>query len=162
MTRLALLLPLVVLVGCKDDPPPPKAKTAPTPAAKAGDTTPPAFDRGGNTNYQAGGGATQAVRQAARRTVALNDMKNLGTYIADLELQNNRMPTKADIVAAVKSDATVSKLIADGTIILTGTTKRAGLWAYEAEADTKGGIGLVGGTPNRHTADEIKTHLQNN
>lgn len=157
MTRFALLLTLAVLAGCKDNAP--KAKTAATPAAKSSDP-PPAFERGGNTNYQAGAGATQAVRQAARRTVALNDMKNLGTYIADLELQNNRMPTKADIIAAVKADPTVSKLIADGTIILTGTTKRAGLWAYEIDADTKGGIGLVGGTPNRYDAAQIKTYLQ--
>ncbi len=152
MTRYLLLVGLAVTVGCKDDAP--KAKTAATPAAKS--TEPAAPSGGGNTNYVSGGGAVQNVRQAAKRVDVMNEMKGLGLTITQMEITNGRMPTKADIVAEVRSDAKLSKLIADGTILLTGASSRSGLWAYEVDADTKGGIGLVGGTPNRYSADEIK------
>ena len=161
MTRLALLLPLALLAGCTEDVPKPKA--APAPAAEKASEPPAGLGRGGNTNYQAGGGATQAVRQAARRAVAINDMANLGKFVTQQEIELGKMPSAAEITAALKADPsyrTIAGLIADGTIVLTGSKNKSGLWAYETEADTKGGIGLVAGVPNRYSADEIKNLKQ--
>ena len=155
MTRLALLLPLALLAGCKEDAP--KPKTAPTAVAKA---EPAPSGGGGNTNYVAGGGAVQNTRQAAKRTVALADMSQLGVSITALADTIGKMPTAQEIQADLKSTPTLLKLITDGTVILTGTQSRSGLWAYELDADTKGGIGLVGGTASRYQADEIKNLKQ--
>ncbi len=158
MTRLALLLPLALLAGCKDDAP--KSVSPPTPAAKA---EPAPSGGGGNTNYVAGGGAVQNSRQAAKRADLTNDLANLGTFMTDQEITLGKMPSAAEVTAALKADPNfrkVSELVAAGTIMLTGTTSRSGLWAYEIEADSKGGLGLVAGRANRYTADEIKNLKQ--
>jgi hypothetical protein len=146
----------LLAAGCEKK----KAKTTPTTAAtaKGGDTPPPAAG-GGNTNYQGGAGAAQNIRKAGKRTVALNDMKTLGQAI---ELKYNdlgKMPTKQEILADLSQYPNILSLVKDGTVILTGTTDHAGLWAYEVEADTKGGIGLVGGVANRYDAATIKQYL---
>lgn len=162
MTRSLLLVGLAAAAGCTADVP--RSKTAPTaaPPAKA-EPAPEAPASGGNTNYQAGAGALQNTRQAARRTVALNDMANLGKFIQAQEIELGKMPTAAEITTALKADPNmrpVSAAVADGTIVLTGTSSKSGLWAYEVDADTKGGIGLVGGVANRYSADEIKNLKQ--
>lgn len=165
MTRSLLFVGLAAAVGCTADVP--RSKTAPTaaPPTKAADPTPdPApTSGGGNTNYQAGAGALQNTRQAARRTVALNDLANLGKFIQAQEIELGKMPTKAEITNALKADPSyrsISAAVADGTIILTGTSNKSGLWAYETDADSKGGLGLVGGVASRYSADEIKRYLQ--
>jgi uncharacterized protein (DUF1015 family) len=106
-----------------------------------------------------GGGAAQNVRQAARRVVALNDMNQIALTIAQLELDNNRMPNVNEIYTALSAYPNLKKLIDDKDVILTGTNKREGLWAYETEADVKGGIGIVSGTASRYSADDIKQML---
>jgi hypothetical protein len=114
----------------------------------------------GNTNYQAGAGAVQNIRKAGQRTATLNDMQQLGLLMTQMELESNRMPQPADVKTSLRRDAPkVLALIEDGTIILTGTRERGGLWAYETEADQRGGVGLVAGTPRRMQADEIRQML---
>ena len=116
---------------------------------------------GGNTNYQPGFGAVQAVRKAGLRTINLNEMKQLGLSVMQAADDFGKMPTAAEIKQMVQQDKTLAGMIADGTLILTNTTNRGGLWAYEVEADTKGGIVLVAGTASRATADEVKQYLAN-
>ena len=86
-------------------------------------------------------------------------MKELGTAIMQWEIDNGRMPTKVEITTLVKGYANIASHITEGNIILTGTTDRSGLWAYEIEADVKGGIGLVSGVASRYDADAIKQYL---
>lgn len=110
----------------------------------------------------AGGGAIQNVRQAVKRVVTDNDLYQLGIIILDLELTGGKMPTASEIKAALTGDgASLRKKIDEGAIILTGTTNKAGLWAYEVDADKAGGIVLTGPTPNarRESADEVKALL---
>ena len=45
---------------------------------------------GGNTNFVPGGGAVQNVRQAGRRTIALNDFHQLGIAIKQVEILDGR------------------------------------------------------------------------
>ncbi len=140
----------VIGLGCK------KKAAAPVPTP-----TPDASGGGSsqNTNYVSGGGAAQNVRLATKRTVALNDMHTLGIAITQWELDNNRMPSVAETKQLLAQYPNILAVVNDGTIVLTGTAERGGLWAYEVDADTRGGIGLVGGTASRYDATAIKQYL---
>src|SRR5262249_15842702 len=121
---------LLGATGCKKKTPP---TSQPTDAA----ATQPTGVRG-NTAYVAGGGAAQNVPQAARRTAALKDMHQIALTISQWEIENNRMPNVNEIKSLLASSPNLKKLIDDGDVILTGTNRRDGLWAYEVEADVKG------------------------
>ncbi|QEL17021.1 hypothetical protein [Limnoglobus roseus] len=146
----------IALSGCKK-------KNAPMAVTKPSDPEPapaPIDDR--NSAPIAGGGAIQNVRQAAKRTVALSDMHQLGIMILQYDLDNNKLPTVSEIKAMLTGDgASIRKQIDEGTIILTGTKDKAGLWAYEVDADRAGGIVLTGPSANarRASADEVKALL---
>lgn len=140
-----------------------KKKNSAAPAPKPNEQAPapaPIDDR--NTAPVAGGGTVQNVRKAAKRAVTMNDMQQLGTLIFSYELENNKMPTVSDIKAFLKPDGmNILAAIDEGAIILTGTTDKRGLWAYEVDADRAGGIVVTGPTPaaRRATADEVKALL---
>ena len=142
---------LAAVVGCKKVAQPTDITTTPTF---------PVDDR--NTNYRPGAGALKNTAQAGKRLAQLTQMEQLGTIMFALELQDNKMPTvdgvKADLMA--NPDARdLLKLINEGVIILTGTTDRQGMWAYEIDSDKVGGIILVSGRARRATADEVKKYL---
>jgi hypothetical protein len=151
----------VVGGGCKKNPPKPAATTPTAPAPTQ--PTAPSPPAGADTQYQAGAGAIQNARKAAERTQLLSLMNGLGVYILSLDTDKGKMPTKQEVYAALKDDITQRPLlekINDGTIILTGSTNRAGLWAYEKGADVSGGVGLVGPSAQRLSADDIKKLLR--
>ncbi|MGL4419984.1 MAG: hypothetical protein ACRCZF_04905 [Gemmataceae bacterium] len=144
--------------GCQKKPAP--APVAQAPAAPA----PEPVDKR-NTNFVPGGGVVKNVAQAARRVVTLNDMSQLGILILALELQNNKLPTVAEIKADLQANPdarNILKAIEEGVIVLTGTKNKSGLWAHEIDADKAGGIVLRGpnGTAERATADEVKQSLE--
>jgi hypothetical protein len=141
---------LLGAAGCK--------KTKPTTAPTEETPSQPTGVRG-NTSFVPGGGAVQNVRQAGRRTITLNDMHQIGLAISQWEIENNRMPNTNEIKSLLASYPNLKKLVDDGDVILTGTTKREGLWAYEVEADVKGGVAIVSGTAARYSADDIKQYL---
>jgi hypothetical protein len=144
---IAVALASALSTGCRKKPSAASASAATTLAPS------------NNTNYVAGGGAVQNVRQAARRTVALNEMSQLGQLI---ELQYNetgKMPNVQQIKDNLAQAQSILAQINDGNIILTGTTDHAGLWAYEVDANTKGGIVLQAGSARRATKDEVKQLL---
>jgi hypothetical protein len=177
---LALILALAV--GCKkpkptqaDSNPPPAPAPAPS-AAKGGTNgvggnvgvVPSAVGGGIVTNPGAaaggggGGGAIQAVRKAARRTDALNEMNTLGQVISFMQNDLGRMPTREQIVGELKQYPKLLGAVNEGAFILTGTTQAGGMWAYEADAENSGGIALIGGRAARSTADEVKQYLRGN
>jgi len=138
----------VIGFGCKK-------KTAPPPPATAPDS-------GGSskgTQYVAGGGAIQNTRQAAKRTVVLSDMHDFGIAITLWKDDNTRMPSIAEMKQIAAAYPKILAAINDGSIILTGTTDASGLWAYEVDSETRGGIGLVAGTASRYDAQTIKQYL---
>ena len=153
---LILLGAVLVAGGCKkkNSAAPVAKKEEPAPAA------PPVDDR--NTAHVPGGGTVQNVRKAAKRAVTMNDLQSLGTFIFSFELDNNKMPTVSEIKAMLKPDGlNILAAIDEGAIILTGTTDKRGLWAYEVDADKAGGVIVTGPTPaaRRATADEVKQLL---
>jgi hypothetical protein len=106
-----------------------------------------------------GGGAVQAVRKAARRTQALNELNTLGQVISFMQNDLGRMPTKEQIMAELRQYPKLLEAINEGSFILTGTTEAGGLWAYEVDADKIAGIALIGGKATRTTPEDIQRYL---
>lgn len=173
---LASVLVFVVATGCKKKTPPaaePDSAPAAVPPSKnpssggdGGGGVVPAGGLGVVINPSAalggggGGGAAQAVRKAARRAQALNELKNLGEMIELMRTDVGRMPTRDQIMAGIKRDlAGVYKAIEEGSYILTGTMDGGGLWAYEVDADKQPGLALIGGRAVRSTPEEVQRYL---
>lgn len=172
----------VIALGCKKQPKATEPDTSPPPGA-VGQKRPPANSGGGNDNVGVlpaggigvvtnpgaitggggGGGAVMAVRKAARRTQALNELKNLGEFIASMQDEFGKVPSKERIMEALKTGApAIYKAIEEGSYILTGTTEAGGLWAYEVDADTKPGIAVIGGRATRSTPEELAPYFRKN
>ncbi|MFO0796747.1 MAG: hypothetical protein U0804_04665 [Gemmataceae bacterium] len=183
MRRFVLLAVCVLaLAGCKKKPKPAPVEPDPAPGLKKDGLPPegPAPSGGGGGGgggiiaagggigvvnpVQAlggggGGGAAMAVRKAARRTQALNELKNLGEMIFAMQLENGRMPTVNQIKEALQQSPQLLTAINDGAYILTGTTEAGGLYAYEVDADKQPGIAVIGGRATRSTPEELKPYL---
>ncbi len=161
MRPLALIAAagFLLTAGCGDLFSSKKKTTAATTASTA--TTPAPSGGAAQTNYQAGGGAVQNTRQAAKRTEVLNEMNTLGQVIAEYDATFGKMPNANEIKTALQQYPKVLALVNDGSIVLTGTSNRGGCWAYQSEADTKGGIVLVGGRASRMSADEAAQTIRN-
>ena len=170
------VLAIFLTAGCNKKPketvpdsPPPPSTTTPSPAkittARSSSETVPSVsaNSGGNpssgTRTGGSGGLVQNIRQAARRTDALNEMRTLGQEISLLLAEFGRMPTKDQILAAVKTNLKLSAAINEGAFILTGTTEAGGLWAYEVDADVSPGIALIGGTAAKSTPEELARYF---
>lgn len=162
-TMLTLVAGLALIGGgCKKNPPKPAA-TIPTAPAATQPTAPAPPPAGAGTQYQPGAGALQNVRNAAKRTELLAMMSGLAIHIVALDTQNGKMPTRQELYDAIKNEVSERKLVEqinDGTIILTGSTDRSGLWAYEKGADVSGGVALIAGRADRYSAEDIKKFLQ--
>jgi hypothetical protein len=154
---IALLATTVAAVGCNFTVNIPKRPTQPTEEA------PPTVDDR-NTNYRPDQSALRNTKRAGERLAQMNDFQAVQLFILDFDLNNNKMPTVAEIKASLKAAADtqhVLKKIEDGVIILTGTTNRNALWAYEVDAEKAGGIVCLGPSGNirRATADEVKQYM---
>lgn len=184
MRSLLIIVVLAAAAGCKKSKPAPP-DTGPPPAA---DRNPPAVpdsrapQAGGSgpgvipspagggvvTNPGAaaggggGGGAVQAVRKAARRTQALNEMNTLGQVISLMQADLGRMPTREQIVAELRQYPQVLAAVKEGAYVLTGTNQAGGLWAYEADADRTPGIALIGGRATRTTPEDLAPYFRKN
>lgn len=135
------------VTGC--DLPLPKKKP------KSAETTPTIDDR--NTNYRSGDSTLRNSLRAGQRAGLMVEMDQIGKMISQTVILDDRMPSAAEITKDVQQQSgKLAGLIADGTIILTDTTDKRGLWAYEVDSDKAGGLVLVGGTVSRATADDVK------
>jgi hypothetical protein len=159
MRRLGFLLlaASVAAVGCNLTINVPKR---PTEATETTPTSAPVDDR--NTNYRPDQSVLRNTKRAGDRAAMMNDISQLGLLINALDLLNNKMPTKAEIMADLEANVQardILKKIKEGVIILTGSTNRDGLWAYEVDADKVGGIVYYGGRAERATAEDVKKYL---
>jgi hypothetical protein len=113
-----------------------------------------------NTHYRPGQGTLRNVLRSGQRGAAKVDFTQLQVYIFDHELNNNRMPTIDETKQILQAEApNLRKKVDDGVIVLTGTTDRKGLWAYEIDADKAGGIVLMNNAVADATADDVKDWL---
>lgn len=99
----------------------------------------------------AGFGAAQQVRQAVqKKAVTGNEMKNLHLFIETASLASGAMPSLQEITAGVqREDKKLAEMLADGSVILTGTKTRESCWAYEKDAATTGGWIVTPSGPER-------------
>ncbi|GIW84892.1 MAG: hypothetical protein WHU94_04845 [Thermogemmata sp.] len=174
---------LILSAGCHkskpkppDTPPPPAvsahndSQDAAAKKAGSGDETP-----GGGLIYPAGGvgivtpgvigggggGAIQAVRKAARRTQARNELHNLGLLIEQMRDPFGKMPTREQILQELqRSYPQLYQAIQEGSYILTGTTDGSGVWAYEVEADIRPGLAVIGGRVTSISPEELARYLR--
>ena len=145
--RTAILLAVALATGCSKKPKSDAPAAAPAPS-------------GGGTNYQVGGGAVQNVRQAARRTVELNDLKNLGLEIEFQYNDTGKMPDAERVTALAKANKNLAGAVDDGSLVVTGTSDHGGVWVYEKDAPEKGGVALIGGVAQRVQGDELAAKLK--
>ncbi|MDY3563203.1 hypothetical protein R5W23_004702 [Gemmata sp. JC673] len=97
---------------------------------------------------------------AAKRVVAMADMRDLQLFIDTASLASGKMPSGAEIYEAlVAARAPTAALVKDGAIVLTGTRERESVWAFEANAYLKGGLVVSQNGVERLTADELKQRL---
>ena len=118
--RLFLILALMLLpvAGCKK-----KAKKAEPETGSS------------STSYQAGGGAVQNVRNAARRIEVKNELAQIRTFIEYAYSSTGKMPSAQETYAALQKEAPkIAKMIDDKIISLAPTQQREGIWAYETAA----------------------------
>ena len=114
-----------------------------------------------NTNSRPGQTVPGGAYRAGKRAGLMGEMQQIGQDISVTVQLDDRMPNAAEIKASLQtSSAKLAALVADGTVILTDTADKRGLWAYEIDSDRAGGIALVGGTPNRYSAEQITAMLK--
>jgi hypothetical protein len=153
MRTFLLLVPVAAVVACGCDQIM-KPKTKPTAAAPEAAKT----DSGGGGGP--GFGAAQQTRQAVQRTVTANELKNLHLFIENASLATGKMPSVQEIWAAVQQeDKKLAEFLHDGTIVLTGATTREACWAYQKDADTKGGWILTSSGAERVDAATAKQRI---
>jgi hypothetical protein len=125
MKRYAMLpLLLLLALGCK------KTMDKLADDAKPGADEKPQLIPKGSGDLSGGGGAAQAVRNAAARTandVELNDLK---LAIATAAADDGKPPSAERIKEEVRQNGKLTALIKDEVIILTNTQKKDGIWAY--------------------------------
>jgi len=108
-----------------------------------------------------GGGTIQAVRKAARRTQARNELQQLGLFIEQMRDPFGKMPPREQILQELRQGyPQLYQAIQEGSYILTGTTDGSGVWAYEVEADIRPGLALIGGRVVSTTPEELVHYLR--
>jgi hypothetical protein len=114
-------------------------------------------------NLPPAAGASQAnpvVPAAAQQAVAPADMRDLQVFIHDASLAAGKMPAPGVIYAAlVAARSPAAERVRSGAILLTGATRREGVWAYETRALTQGGLVVSQNGVETLSAAELKERL---
>ena len=130
-----VLVLLVALSGCKPRPRPPTTTKAEDPVVSM----------------------VQGVNRAVKRHVTLVEMHDLHLFIETAYGASGKMPTKEFIFDAMKKEnPKLFQMLQDGTIILTELQTHEGVWAYDKDARTQGGIVLTHNGASRMTLEEVK------
>jgi hypothetical protein len=105
-------------------------------------------------------GLVEKVHAKVKETVNAIEMHDLHLFITDMEIAQGKMPSKDEVRAyAKKENPKLSKLLEDGTIVLTGTRTRESVWAYEKDAPTNGGWVITNVGESKMTAEELQKAL---
>jgi len=97
---------------------------------------------------------------APAKRVEMADMKEVWIYIENRSGASGKMPSPAEVYAAlVKTGSPAAELVKSGAIILTGTTDRESVWAYETQARLQGGLVASQNGVETLTAAELQARL---
>ena len=113
-------------------------------------------------NNQIPHGPVQAVRGAVGRTVNENDMRNLHIFLENASSATGSMPDKNAIMAQLNSSQDARNLVTainEGLIVLTGSTQRESVWAYEKNATINVGWVITNNGVERMDANSVKRML---
>ena len=114
-----------------------------------------------NTNFRPGGASLGNMYRAGKRAGLMGEMQQIGQLVSVTVQVDDRMPSAAEIKSDLQQgSAKLAALVADGTVILTDTKDKRGMWAYEIDSEKAGGIALVSGTPGRYSAEQITAMLK--
>lgn len=108
---------------------PPPATTGLPPVVTTG-TNPVAPNQAGNLTVTGGQGAIQSPRMAAARTVNDVQLKNLHLSMFQTWQLDNRVPSVDEVMKEARQNAQLYPLLKEGVVILTGTNRGDGVWAY--------------------------------
>ena len=100
----------------------------PTYSSSTGGATAP--NQSGNLSVTGGQGAIQSPRMAAARTINNAQLRDLHLNMSQTFLLDNRVPSIDEITNEAKKNSQLYPLIRDEVIILTGTNRGDGVWAY--------------------------------
>lgn len=130
MRSLAFVALVVALAGCNKKPKPAQPDTEPPKHVSSGGGA-LAPNQSGNLSVSGGGGgAVQATRKAAARTVNDAQMKDLHLSLSQAFLIDNRLPTAKEILDEARKNPQLLPLLQEEVIILTGATRGDQVWAY--------------------------------
>jgi hypothetical protein len=142
---------------------------APAPNANAGQPNPPPAQPAPNAPaavpMPAPGVGVLQPQPAATTPVKFSpvgeaDMKEVWIFIENTSLASAKMPARVAVFQAlVAAESPAAKLVKDGSIILTGTPAREGVWAFETRAITDGGLVASQNGVERLTAAQLKARL---
>jgi hypothetical protein len=127
MRSLTFVALVVALAGCTKKPKSTEPDTGPPKHVSSGGG-PLAPNQSGNLS--GGGGAIQATRKAAARTVNDAQMKDLHLSLSQAWLLDNRLPTAQEIMDESRKNPQLLPLLQEEVIILTGATRGDQVWAY--------------------------------
>jgi len=113
------------------------------------------YSGGGNPTVH---GAEQAVRKAVERTVTQAELHDLHLFMNTVKGASGRVPTSQETWEALNrpdGNRKLVQLIQEGLIVLVPTPQEEGLWAYDKNAPTAGGIILTHSGVERVTAQDF-------
>ncbi len=114
--------------GGRRTPPAPPPQPPPSYSSSGGGVTAP--NQSGNLTVTGGQGAAQSVRMAAARTINNVQLTQLHLSMFQTWQLDNRVPSLEEITNEAKQNPQLYPLIKDEVIILTGTNRGDGVWAY--------------------------------
>ncbi|MDB5306526.1 MAG: hypothetical protein JWO38_728 [Gemmataceae bacterium] len=91
---------------------------------------PVAPNQNGNLTVTGGQGAIQAPRMAAARTINNAQLKDLHLSMFQTWSLDNRVPSADEVMKEAQQNPQLYPLIKEEVIILTGTSRGDGVWAY--------------------------------
>jgi hypothetical protein len=140
-------------VGNAKLPPAPAGTGVGQPGAPAGQPQPPAPRPPAGTPPTTGGSGKMVTKA---------DMNEVWVFVENFSQGNGgKMPTPDWIIGAlVKEKAAAAELVKSGDIILTGSTKRESVWAFERKAPTKGGWIASQNGPEEVSAQEFARRIK--
>ena len=102
---------------------------------------PPAPEKPAVAPRPGGGGAVQAVRGSAKKTVDANHLRYIHIFVENASGASGKMPTTETTYAALKQESPeTAALVYEKLIILHPAKNREEIWAYEAKALESGGL----------------------
>jgi hypothetical protein len=87
-------------------------------------------NQNGNLSVTGGQGAIQSPRMAAARTVNDVQLNQLYTSMFQTWSLDNRVPSRDEVMKEAQQNPQLFPLLKDEVIILTGTNRGDGVWAY--------------------------------